>query len=367
MHVLIMIYKQELQRKCHRVYHQWIRYVCLCETLLREASSSQLKVTPQQQLLFLSRPLCVSHLRQITPLALSYLWHRAAPPIPTPRIHHSDLSPVPRLHVFYLKLCRLSCHIRQRRPPPASSVTSIMSRLRSSPTLCKQTASPVISPPVSALHCRPFLPSVHLLQCLSRPPLSPLETFALPRPLQGSSSVLPVTPPLVSPRPLSLVFCAAWCFSFLGRRCVCESERVPSRILNPELQPDVSFLLDRMCLSQESPPSPEPGGAAFAHLTSSLAAVWLCWQQLPDNGRVAITFCNVLFPLAHSKAYPPCKLQLCPKIALFFLFFCTASNLRADVDVIVGDILFVFLTLQLQVTITTWSHENQLDRRHLAQ
>ncbi len=79
--------------------------------------------------------------------------------------------------------------------------------------------------------------------------------------------------------------------------CSCESERALSGILNPK-----GSLPRQNLFISESPPSLVLL-AGFAHLTSSLAAIWLCWQQLPDDGRVAITSRNVLFPPVHPAAY----------------------------------------------------------------
>lgn len=120
------------------------------------------------------------------------------------------------------------------------------------------------------------------------PPLCPLhQTTLLSRCIVCLWTVIPVTFS-ISPLCLSLLRDA----QPLGWICNCESERALRWILNPKPR---QFLPRQNLFISESPPSLVPQ-AAFAHLTSSLAAVWLCWQQLPDDERVAITFCNVLFP-----------------------------------------------------------------------
>lgn len=89
--------------------------------------------------------------------------------------------------------------------------------------------------------------------------------------------------------------------------CNCESERALCWILN--LKPRQTFLPRQNLFISESSPSLVLR-AAFAHLTSFLAAIWLCWQQLPVDGRVAITFemcyshpCTLKLILFHVTAF----------------------------------------------------------------
>lgn len=101
-------------------------------------------------------------------------------------------------------------------------------------------------------------------------------------------TVIPVTFSFFPLLPLSATRCSApqMDMQFWVRECV------PCRILNPK--PTQTFLPRRNLFISQSPLSPQLQ-AVFAHLTSPLTAIWLCWQQLPHDRRVAITLCNMLF------------------------------------------------------------------------
>lgn len=212
------------------------------------------------------------------------------------QICHSNPCPPPQplffiCHVCYVVSILHTAFYKQKISAIMSSFRALfspsgLSTFRPSPAISITFATLTLFSPLGQ-------PRLHYVRYTKQPP--PLHLRVYRPPLNCHTCYFFVSPSLCL---FLLRCCGAQPFRWI---CNCESERALRWILNPK--PRQTFLPWQNLFISESPPSPVLQ-ATFAHLTSSLAAVWLCWQQLRDEGRVAITFSNVLFPPVHPKAYP---------------------------------------------------------------